>query len=172
MRTSKMIRVIHPYTPAMLNFLESWLMQKAADGWRLEEVCGWKFIFRGCKPYNTKYFAYSGFGTGTGISNEYWSSKSRYSLSKSTINKQNTFLYEVDVAKIDADFKCYISLRNKFYLKHYIGLLIYSMVYIIFLSLAVQRHLPHIYAIFFYAIGATVCAYSLLSVFCLLVKQK
>ena len=128
MEPANNICLIYPYTPAMINHVEKWLSKKASEGLRLEEVHGWKFTFRKCKPYITRYFSYSGFGTSMGISSEYLQSKHRYALRRSSLNKSSFEIYEVDINRIDTDYGYSVLLRNKYYLRHYLGLLVFALV--------------------------------------------
>lgn len=169
MNYTKLSTIYHPYVPAMVNFLERWLSQKASDGWRLVELHGWKFIFRKCEPYSARFFSYSGFGTSNGISNEYWASKYRYSCSKSTISKLNSAIYEVDIRKIDSGFNHLVLLRNKFYLKHYFALLLFALVYTAF---AIRLMLINSILTFFLVFGIILLMYSLFSVFILTREVK
>ena len=149
MGSTKRIIILYPYIPATVNFMENWLTKKAADGWKLEEVYGWKFVFRRCKPYVTKYFSYSTFGTNMGISNDYWISKKQYSLSNSTLNKLNLQIYEVDVRKIDKHFAHLVLFRNKFYLKHYFALLLFALINIMLMIGFIKIHTAFIFFLIF-----------------------
>ena len=164
MSHSNVIRIIHPYVPALINFVERWLSQKASNGWRLEAIHGWRFVFRKCTPYTTRFFSYSSFGTSMGISYDYLRSKKRYSCSKSAINKSASIIYEVDIRKIDNDFYGFVFLRNKYYLKHYLGLLLFAIVYTV-ISLGLM-FISSTLAVFF-VIGIILLVYSLFSVFIL-----
>lgn len=165
MKDTTLKKCYYPHIPAMINLLERWLCKKAFDGWRLEEAHGWKFIFRKCKPYTTRYFSYSGFGTSNGISNEFWISKRRYSYTKSTItNKSNLIIYEVDIRKIDSEFNHIVLLRNKFYLKHYFSMLLFAIIYSTFSIGIIQMNSI---LSFFLAFGIILLVYSSVSVFIL-----
>ncbi len=131
MHSEKRLIAFYPYVPATANFMEKWLTKKAAAGWKLEDVHGWKFVFRRCKPYVGKYFSNATFGRNKGIYNDYWISKKLYSRSNSTLNKLNLQIYEVDVKKIDQKFTHMILFRNKFYLKHYFSLFLFALINII-----------------------------------------
>ena len=156
-----MRKIIYPYTPAMVNSLERWLSLKASDGWRLEEVHGWSFVFRKCKPYQTKYFSYTGFGTNIGISHDYWASKRRYSRNQSIVNKANLEVYEVDLEKVDVGFRQLVLLRNKFYLKHYFALLAFSIIYtMLAITLLPQSNIVSVFQL----VGFISLVYSVLSV--------
>ena len=171
MKDNKLCAIVHPYTPATVNDLERWLQKQASIGWRLEEIRGWKFVFRKCKPYECKFFCYSGLGKSIGISYDYYASKNRYAAAKAPINKENSIVYEVDVSKIDIDFKYYISLRNKYYLKHYLGFLLFALAYTLvpLWLVLVGRNLP---ILFFVFVGLLMFAYSLFSVVVLLREIK
>ena len=149
----------------MVNSLERWLVEKASEGLRLEEAHGWKFIFRKCNPYKASFFSCSHFGTSNGILNEYWNSKHRYSCKKSTLNKSNSILYEVDIRKIDSQFKYFVLLRNKFYLKHYLSMLLFAICYVVLALILIS--INFILA-FFLAFGIILLGYSLFSVFILI----
>jgi len=149
----------------MINCLEEWLTKKAAEGWKLEEIHGWKFVFRKCKPYAAKFFAYSGFGTSIGISHDYQASKNRYAHSKNKLNKANEFIYEVDICKIDSNFKHYVSLRNKYYTKHYLLLLIFALVYTV---IGIGAMLKHTVLAVLFGFGIVLTLYALFSVLILL----
>ena len=164
MRKNDVISVFYPYVPALINSVERWLTQKAFNGWRLEAVHGWKFVFRKCTPYTTRFFSYSGFGTSMGISYDYLASKQRYSNSKSTINKSVSIIYEVDVEKIDNDFNSFVLLRNKYYLKHYIGLLLFSIIHT---SIAISLMFINLSLVMFLVLGIILLVYSSFSVFVL-----
>ena len=169
MKIAKVVKIVRPYTPAMINFVERWLCKKAADGWRLEKVYGWKFVFRKCRPYVTRYFSYSGFGTSSGISNEYWASKLNYACKKSVLNKMNTIIYEVDFRKINTDFNYLVFLRNKFYLKHYFALLLFAIVYV---ALAIKLLLVNYLFACFLMFGSILLVYSLFSVVILICEVR
>ncbi len=153
--------IIRPYIPAMVNDLERWLTKMAADGWRLEDVRGWKFSFRKCKPYTARFCSYSGFGTSYGISNDYLMSKELYSRKKSVINKSTSIIYEVDIEKIDSNYIHFFRLRNKFYLKHYLALLLFSLVCTALVGALMQKN-DGLAA--FLALGIIPLVYVLLSV--------
>ncbi|MBQ2758658.1 MAG: DUF2812 domain-containing protein [Clostridia bacterium] len=156
------------YTPAMINSMERWLIKKAADGWRLEEVHGCKFVFRKCQPYETVYAAYSGFGTEHGVASDYWISNKRYSSKTSVLNKSAGKVFEADINKIDSQFKYFILIRNKYYLKHYIGMLILALIWIFLTAFLLSSNsafiAPLIFAIIFFI-------YSVFSV-CMLVRER
>lgn len=154
-------KIIHPYTPATINSLEIWLRKKASVGWRLERVHGWIFVFRRCKPYNTRFIGYSSFGTSIGISNDYCASKNRYARNKSTINKSYFPIYEVDINKIDSGLDCFVLMRDKFFLKHYLMLFFFALSYIILAFHLIKKHFA---LILFGIIGVLLLAYSLWSI--------
>ena len=164
MKQTDVISVFYPYVPALINSLERWLSQKASNGWKLEAVHGWKFVFRKCTPYTTRFFSYSGFGTSIGISYDYWVSKQRYSHSKSAINKSVSIIYEVDIRKIDNDFNSFVFLRNKYYLKHYVGLLLFSIIYT---AIAIGLMFIDFSLAMFLVLGIILLVYSSFSVFVL-----
>ncbi len=151
----------YPYIPAMINYLERWLSEKASDGWRLEAVHGWSFVFRKCSPYTAKFISYSGFGTNMGISNDYFALIKRYSRRKATINKPDSAICEVDIQKIDLDYTYFVSLRNKFYLKHYLAMLLFALVYT---SLAIGLMLMNSDLAVFSLFGMALLVYSSFSV--------
>lgn len=123
-RDSKVI--ILPHTPAMVNEVELWLENKTKQGWRLINKKFWVFRFISCKPYVSKYFIYKGFDSGKGISFDYHMAREKYGKAKSLLNKENMPIFEVDVNKLDATYCEYINLRNQFYTKHYLKLLLLS----------------------------------------------
>lgn len=123
--------VVHPYIPAMIILLEHWLAERATEGWQLINVQGFKFTFQSCQPYTAKFFAYSGFDSSKGISADYWMSKTRYARKDTQLNKGSLPIYEVDQQKIDADFSSYVRLRDKYYLKHYRLLCLFSLICIL-----------------------------------------
>lgn len=154
-------KAIFPFFPAATIFLERWLTEKAADGWRLAEVHGWNFVFRKCTPYAAKYFSYVGFGTSKGICFDYLASQKRYAHNHSVINTSNLNVYEVDPKKIDSTFRHYVSLRNKFYFKHYLALLFFSVAYNI---LAIMLSQPNSISTIFLLFGFFLLVYSLVSI--------
>ena len=77
------------------------------------------------------FFAYSGFDSSKGISADYWMSKTRYARKDTQLNKGSLPIYEVDQQKIDADFSSYVRLRDKYYLKHYRLLCLFSLICIL-----------------------------------------
>ncbi len=169
MKDTKRITFLYPYTPATIILLEKWLCKMAASGWRLERKSGWKFVFRKCKPYSTQYFYYSSFGTNLGIYYDYCQCKRRYSHSGSIINKLPSSIFEVDIEKIDADFSGYVYLRNKFYKKHYVGLLIYSLIHtVLALSLAISKAFLYIFVF----IGVLLFVYSLYAIIAFSLAHK
>ena len=156
------------YTPAMINSMERWLIKKAADGWRLEEVHGCKFVFRKCQPYETVYVAYSGFGRGCGVASDYWMSNKLYSSKTSALSKSAGKVFEADINKIDSQFKYFILIRNKYYRKHYIGMLILALIWIFLTAFLLSSNsafiVPLIFAIIFFI-------YSVFSV-CILLRER
>ena len=169
MRQTDVISVFFPYVPALINSVERWLSQKASNGWKLEAVHGWKFVFRRCTPYTTCFFSYSSFGTSIGISYDYWVSKQRYSHSKSAINKSVSIIYEVDVRKIDNEFNSFVFLRNKYYLKHYVGLLLFSIIYT---AIAISLMFINFSLAMFLVLGIILFVYSSFSIFVLACEIK
>lgn len=159
---NKLKKFFFPYIPAMVNILERWLSRKALDGWRLENACGWIFVFRKCTPYKTRFFAYNNIGTSKGIAGDYALSKRLYARRKSPINKQNHEIYEVDVDKIDKFFETTVLLRNKFYLKRYFIGTLFSIIFILPSIYMMMVH--HIFIVFVIFWGS-IFLYSLVSIF-------
>lgn len=120
------ITVIRPCLPAMVNFTERWLRQKAFDGWKLIHNNRCRFVFRRCKPYDGHFLMYSGFDKSKGLSYDYYRIRENYKKSKSEINNQQSYIFEADAAKIDSDYWGFIRTRNKFYLSHYKKLCLFS----------------------------------------------
>lgn len=58
-------------------------------------------------------------------------SKTRYARKGTQLNKGSLPIYEVDLQKIDADFSSYVRLRDKYYLKHYRLLFLFSLICIV-----------------------------------------
>lgn len=108
---------IFPNIPALVNLLELWLQRKALQGCRLEHSFGWRFTFRQCKPYKTRYFIYSRRDKSSGFSHLYYRAEKRYSRKKSKLKSFRIF--EVDIDKIDSDFDFYVIARNQNYFKFY-----------------------------------------------------
>lgn len=113
---------IFPNIPALVNLIESWLQIKALQGWRLEHSFGWRFTFRQCKPYKTRYFIYSRRDKSSGFSHLYYSAEKRYSRKNSQLKSFRIF--EVDVNKIDSDFNFYVIARNRDYFKFYLSMFV------------------------------------------------
>ena len=86
------------------------------------------------------------------------------SKSSISLNKSASIIYEVDIRKIDNDFYGFVFLRNKYYLKHYLGLLLFAIVYTV-ISLGLM-FISSTLAVFF-VIGIILLVYSLFSVFIL-----
>ena len=149
------------YIPATINHLERWLIKKASDGWCLKAKHGWIFVFQKSKPHITRFCYYSGFGTNMGISNDYCTVKKKYSRRNATINKSNSTICEIDVLKIDSDYFHFVSLRNKYYLKHYCGLLLFSIIYA---GIALWLNLMYSDLVIFLLFGIVLFIYSMLSV--------
>ena len=127
----KTVSIIYPYVPAMSNTVERWLKQRTVEGWRLVENNQWRFTFIKCAPYESEYFMYSGFGKSAGLSFDYHMVKMKYGKAKSKINKEHSPICEVDIIKIDMDYTTYKKLRNKYYIKHYLALSLYSLLNLI-----------------------------------------
>lgn len=126
--------ILHPYTPAMIVLLERWLAKMAAKGWRLINVKGFRFTFQRYQPYPAEFFGYFPFDTSKGVSATYWMSKTRYARKGAPLNKASLPIYEVDPQKRDADFSSYVYLRDKYYLKHYLLLGLFSLFWIVLLT--------------------------------------
>ena len=50
--------IFHPWGKANINQTELWLSHLAEEGWALESVQGWRFIFRSASPHYRCYFLY------------------------------------------------------------------------------------------------------------------
>lgn len=120
------ITVIRPRLPAMVNYSERWLRQKASAGWKLIHNDRCRFVFRRCEPYDGHFLMYSGFDKSKGLSYDYYRIRENYKKSKSEINKQQSDIFEADAAKIDSDYWGFIRTRNKYYLRHYEKLCLFS----------------------------------------------
>jgi hypothetical protein len=146
----------------MVNILERWLSKKALNGWRLEKVYGWIFVFRKCTPYKTRFFAYNNIGTSKGIDSDYALSKRLYARKKSPINKQNNDIFEVDVDKIDRFFEATVLLRNKFYLKRYFVWTLFGIITTLPSIYMTMIHHIFIVSVIFWG---SIFLYSLVSIF-------
>ena len=131
MKIEKIKQTIYPFVPARVNQLEKWLSYQAANGWKLEQKKGWKFTFRKCRPYTTKYFCYASLDRSFGITTEYLISKRRYERAQTSIKESDISIYEVDISKMDEDFSRFVSLRNKEYLTLYLAYLFVSAIIVV-----------------------------------------
>lgn len=132
--------MLHPYTPAMVNYVEKWLTKMSLDGWKLVDKKGWQFCFVRSRKEARHYFIYSGFDASKGISYDFYRAKDIYAKSKADINKRlydvtqiNKRVYdifEVAPCKIDRQFYDYRIMRNRYYRNHYVKLAIFSFVFI------------------------------------------
>ena len=166
-----MLKIIHPYSPAMVNHIERWLCAKALQGWQLEDVRGWKFVFRKCKPYITRYCSYDSFGKERGLVYDYLTSKKLYCLSGSlsSLNRKNAIIYEADNKKIDLGFEQFIMQRNKYYLKHYLLFILYALVNTVAAIWLMQQ--SHIFSVLLF-IGVVLLVYSVVSVVILIYEIR
>lgn len=123
--------VFKPFYPAMINRIEAWLSDMASEGWTLLEQKGWKFIFIQTAPKETEYFMYTNFNAHKGIVTDYLMARELYELKRSKLTKSTYFIFEVDLRKKDKNFAICKYIRNKYYKKHYLGLLILSVILVI-----------------------------------------
>lgn len=120
--------IIRPFIPAMVNSVERWLMQMSVQGLFLVNMNGWKFTFEEKAIEEAEFFLYSSFGTSKGISADYCRAREKYGKRRSGINKSYCNVFEVDSAKKDSNFLIYKNERNLYYKKHYLRLLIFSLI--------------------------------------------
>ena len=133
--------VYRPFLPAMVNETEEWLTRKSAQGLELVYMNGWKFVFKTSnKNEENEYFIYSGFDVSKGFSYEFYRAKEKYAK-KSELKKANCSAFSVDPKKRDDDFENYRFLRNKYYKKHYLLLLLMTLTFGV-ISLVVSMYEP------------------------------
>ena len=128
--------VFRPFYPAMINRIEAWLAVMASEGWTLIEQTGWKFVFIQSTPKETEYFMNTFFDSSKGIWFDYFMAKRQYELKRSKLKsnkliKSTYDIFEIDLSKKDKNFAIYKHIRNKYYKKHYLGLLILSVILVI-----------------------------------------
>ena len=151
------------YIPAMTDLFERWLCKKALEGWRLEEIHGKQFFFRKCLPYATDYLSYTFFGNWSPFGQDFFAAKMQYSSKKSKLNKNKSVLtvFEVDKDKVDLQFYSLKIKRDLLYIKHYLGLLMYSIVQSL---LSIYLAMENDVFLFFVVVSGLMIAYSLLSI--------
>ena len=155
------VKVIHPHIRGFVNQTERWLEHQALHGFRLEEYHGWVFTFRRCQPYHALYFMYSAFNSSKEIRFDYHMAKIRYAKKNSVLNQTAYEIFELDSKKIDDDFAKYKHIRNNFYKRHYLGLLLFSVVAIVILLLCLRN--PFVWG--FLLAPILLLVYSLISLF-------
>lgn len=117
------------HTPATVNRTEAWLKQQAKDGWKLVEYNGWYFVFRQCTPYDGEYLMYSSFRSEKGLSADFYTTKTIYGKAKgkSELNKKSLGIFEADLTKLDKEYFHFVKMRNSYYLKQYIFIIVFSV---------------------------------------------
>lgn len=118
----------------MINSIETWLTEMSLNGWALEEQKGWKFIFIRSAPKQREYFMYSALDAGKGFWFDYYMAKKQYELKKSKLLKSTDSIFEVDFNKKNEQYVRYRDMRNKYYKRHYLQLLILTGVFMAILS--------------------------------------
>ena len=116
------IRKYHFFTPATVIRVEKWLSMMSEKGWRLTSQKGFKFTFISCAPVHREYFIYTGFDSSRGISFDYFMAREKYAIRGNSIKSNSIF--EVNTHLKDEVFEQYVALRNSYYRRHYIGLLL------------------------------------------------
>lgn len=155
----KTVKIIHPHIRGFVNQTERWLEHQALNGFRLEKHQGWVFTFRRCQPYHALYFMYSAFNSSKEIRFDYHMAKIRYAKKNSVLNHTAYEIFELDSKKIDDDFAKYKHIRNNFYKRHYLGLLLFSVVAIVILLLCLRN--PFVWG--FLSVPILLLVYSLIS---------
>lgn len=118
MSAEQEIHIIHPYSAATINHLETWLSKMADDGWKLKSVKGWRFSFIKCQSSVRQYYMYLSFDASKGFFDEFYHAKRKYSLSNTSLDRSNS-IFEVDLKKADHELNNYYYRRNKFYSRKY-----------------------------------------------------
>ena len=99
----------------------------AREGWLLVDLKCCIFEFESVKPTDKKFFIYSSFDANEGLSFDYHSAKIKYAKSSSKLNKKDLCVFEVDLKKEDEEFLCYLRSRNRYYMRFYVKLFIFSL---------------------------------------------
>lgn len=157
------VKLIHLHMPALANRTEKWLKTKAKLGWKLIGYHNCVFMFRKCNPYDGEYLYYSGFGAGKGLSFDYHMIKRKYGKSNYELNKLSISIFEAEKTKIDSGYLSFLKLRNSYFLKHYILLLIFwflALIYIVTVMILIKFN---IYMMFFGFLSLIPLTYSLFS---------
>lgn len=114
-------RVFKPFSVISIHKIEQWLSSQAEKGWRLVSYKNGFFEFRESKPAKREYFVYIYYALdnkkGCEFQADFLFIKKKYALRKSEINKQNDTVIEIDVRRIDEDYKRFRLLRTKYYIK-------------------------------------------------------
>ena len=160
--------VYRPFLPAMVNETEEWLTRMSAQGLELVYMNRWKFVFElSNKNKENEYFVYSGFDASKGFSYEFYRAKEKYAK-KSELKKANCSAFSVDPKKRDDEFEIYRNLRDKYYKRHYLLLLLITLIFGV-LSLIASMDDPD-----FICVPCLLCIavlYSIVSL-CILCKKR
>lgn len=135
MITSK--KVFRPCVHGAVRQTERWLSRQAADGWKLIDYRHGVFTFIKAAPFEAAYFMYSDFDTSPGFWSSFYEARKRYGKSKhnSQLNrKEASAIFEIDPAKADRELQLLQSERNRFYCRHYLFLLLFSVIAFIVFS--------------------------------------
>lgn len=157
------VELIHLHVPALVNRTEKWLKAKANSGWKLIGYHHCVFKFRKCNPCESEYLYYSGFGASKGLSFDYHMIKKKYGKSNSELNKLNIEIFEADVTKIDSGYFSFIKSRNSYFLRHYIALLVFWILALIYTVTVTSLINFNIYMIFLSFVSLVPLMYSFFS---------
>lgn len=124
-------KVFRPCIHAAVRRIESWLVQQAASGWKLIDYRNGIFTFAKTTPFDAAYFMYSGFNGSRGFRNDFYSARKKYgkNKNKSQLNKDEASdIFEIDLAKADSCLPLLRAMRNRFYMRHYLLLLLFFVI--------------------------------------------
>lgn len=157
------IKILHPYIPAMVNRTERWLKQKSNEGWRPIEFNRIFVTFRKCSPYNGEFLIYSGFDASKGLSFDYNTTKTKYQKATSKINKLIRTVFEADPTKLDSEYFRFKKMRNAYYLKHYALLSVFSFFAVTGLSVTMLLSPFRLYLVFLMIVWQILLIYAFVS---------
>ena len=129
----KTIKKFFPVNIANILKVEKWLEEQARNGLLFVDYKYFTFTFKKTQPDEKKYFIYISplIDKKDAFLGEFYSLKELYGKRKSKVKKSITSLVniaEIDISKIDNNYKWGLISRNAYYKKYFLKMLIVALI--------------------------------------------
>ena len=134
--TLELVKIFRPFFFLQIPRIESWLSQQASKGLRVVSYKRGTFTFAKCKEKERVYYVYNSPLTDKNdpFLKQFFMLKGLYGKRKSEINKTLSPIIEIDLQKIDKDYKFFALARNRYYQKHHTKMLLAKTVFFLAFS--------------------------------------